>query len=246
MDGGPKSMRIDRAPATVIVCVRVPDGITRESFASWADVAARAAVPVTWASRPAELATVLTVLGLKSTPWDVALALDAAHLRTRPMLRSEIASARAIAGRLECVVASGTPTLDHRPLLVEQGIHTIAVGGFDEISRSSRRPPPTGWPCRSVVWGLWEVRSVSQPPQPAVARLLPWTCAPRLAPGSLTAVHIDAAAGGQRAALHQAERLTGWLGRQSGRIRTARLSDLPDLLGAAGQRETGSVLRRAA
>ena len=103
-----------------------------------------------------------------------------------------------------------------------------------------------GWPCRSVVWGLWEVRSVSQPPQPAVARLLPWTCAPRLAPGSLTAVHIDAAAGGQRAALHQAERLTGWLGRQSGRIRTARLSDLPDLLGATGQRETGSVLRRAA
>lgn len=239
-------MAIDRAPTTVIVCIRVPEKTSRESFATWADVAARAGVPVTWAARPSDLATALTVLGLKAKAWDVALALDPAHLRTRPTLRSEIASARAIAGRMECVVASGTPTLDHRPLLVEQGIHTVAVGGFDDVTRSSRRPPPTGWPCRSVMWGLWEVRTVPQQPQQPFARLLPWTFAPRLAPGSLTVVHIDPARGGARAALLHAERLTGWIAAQSARVRAARLSDLPDLLNAAGQRETGSVLRRAA
>ena len=239
-------MRIDRSPATVVVCVRVPDGTTREGFGAWADVANRARVPVTWAARPADLATVQAVLGLKAAALDLALALDLPHLSTRSTLRSEIASARAIAGRVECVVVSGAPTLNHRPLLVEQGIHTIAVGGFDGVTRSSRRPPPAGWPCRSVVWGLWEVRAVTQPPRPALGRLLPWSFAPRLAPGSLTVVHIEPATSGVRAALLQAERLTGWLARQSTRVQTARLSDLPELLGAVGKRETGSVLRRAA
>jgi len=239
-------MRTDRAPATVIVCIRVPDGATREGFAVWADMATRTGVPVTWAARPADLATVRSVLGMKAAAWDIALALDPPHLLARPTLRNEIASARAIAGRVNCVVAPGTPALDHRPLLVEQGIHTIAVGGFDGVTRSSRRPPPAGWPCRSVVWGLWEVRSVSQPPRPAAGGLLNWAFAPRLAPGSLTVVQIDPATDGQRAALLRAERLTGWVARQSARVRAARLSELPELLGAAGQRDTGSVLRRAA
>jgi len=239
-------MRFDRAPATVIVCIRVPDGATREEFAVWADVAGRTGVPITWAARPAQLPTVLTVLGLKAAAWEIALALDPPHLLARPTLRSEIASARATAGRIACVVASGTPALDHRPLLVEQGIHTIAVGGFDDVTRSGRRPPPAGWPCRSVVWGLWEVRSVPQPPRPALGGLLPWPSAPRLAPGSLTVVHIEPGADGQRTALLRAERLTGWMARQSSRVQPARLSDLPGLLGAAGQREAGSVLRRAA
>lgn len=239
-------MRTDRAPATVVVCIRVADGATQEGFAVWADVAARAGVPVTWAARPADLPTVLTVPGMKAAAWDLALALDPPHLLARPTLRDEITSAHAITDRIACVVASGTPALDHRPLLVERGIHTIAVGGFDGVTRSGRRPPPAGWPCRSVVWGLWEVRSVPQPPRPALGGLLPWACAPRLAPGSLTVVQIDPATGGQRAALLRAERLLGWVARQSARVRGARLSDLPELLAAAAQRDAGSVLRRAA
>lgn len=239
-------MRTDRAPTTVIVCIRVPDGTTREGFAVWADAATRSGVPITWAARPADLATVLSVLRMKAAAWDVALALEPPDLLARQTLRNEIASAKAIAGRVHCVVAPGTPTLDHRPLLVEQGIHTIAVGGFDGVRRSSRRPPPAGWPCRSVVWGLWEVRAVPQPPRPALGGLLPWAFAPRLVPGSLTVVQIDPATDGQRAALLRAERLTGWVAGQSARVQAARLSELPELLGAAGQREAGSVLRRAA
>ncbi|MFM8378295.1 MAG: hypothetical protein ACKOB1_03105, partial [Planctomycetia bacterium] len=237
-------MRIDRAPATVIVCVRVPEGTTREAFAGWADVAARAGTPVTWAARPADLATVLAVLGLKAAAWDIALAVDPPHLEARPTLRSEIASARAIAGRVECVVASGTPALAHRPLLVEQGIHTIAVGGFDAVTRSSRRPPPTGWPCRSVVWGLWEVRTVPRPPRSVLGRVLPWAAAMRLGDGSLTVVHVDAETTGDRLARVQFERLAGGLARRRSDVRTARLSDLPALLRAASQPEAGSVLKR--
>lgn len=239
-------MRGDRAPATVMVCIRVPEGATREGFAVWADVAARTGVPITWAARPADLPTVLTVLGLKASAWDIALALDPPHLLTRSTLRNEIAASRAISGLVTCAVASGTPALDHRPLLVEQGIQAIVVGGFDNVTRSSRRPPPAGWPCRSVVWGLWEVRSAPQLPRPALGGLLPWTLAPRLAPGSLTVVQIEPGVTGQRAALLRAERLTGWIARQPARVRGARLSDLPDLLGATGQPEAGSVLRRAA
>lgn len=239
-------MRIDRAPATVIVCVRVPTGSTRQALAAWADVSSRKRVPVTWAARPAELATVLGVLGGCRAAGDAALALDPPHLRARTTLRSEIAAARAVAGDVECVVASGTPALDHRPLLVEQGIHTIAVGGFDDVSRSSRRPPPAGWPCRSVVWGLWEVRTVPQPPRPRLGGLLPWAFAPRLPPASLTVVVVEPAGGGSGAVPPLLDRLVGWISRQSDRVRAARLHDLPDLLGVAGQRETGSVLRRAA
>lgn len=239
-------MRIDRAPATVIVCVRVPAGATRAAFTAWADVAARTKAPITWAARPAELATVASVLGPGTTADHVALALDPAHLQSRPTLRSEIASARAIAGGVGCVVASGTPALDHRPLLVEQGIHTIAVGAFDDVIRSSRRPPPAGWPCRSVVWGLWEVQTVPRPPLPALGRLLPRAFAPRLSPGSLTVVHLEQGLSGSQAALHQMERLTTWMARQAHRVQAARLSELPELLGAAGQRDAGSVLRRAA
>lgn len=239
-------MRIDRAPATVIVCVRVPSGTTPDAFAPWADVADRAGVPITWAARPAEMPVVTTMLGRKATACDVALALDPQHLLSRPTLRGEIAAARAIAGGVECAVVSGTPVLDHRALLVEQGIHTVAVGGFDNVTRSSRRPPPTGWPCRSVVWGLWEVRAVPQPPMSAWGRMLPWALAPNATPGSLIVVHAEPGKAADRSALAKLERLTGWMARQRARLQGARLSDLYQLLGAAGQPKTGSVLRRAA
>ena len=50
----------------------------------------------------------------------------------------------------------------------------------------------------------------------------------------------------KKALVARLERLMTWIGRQGGRVGSARLSDLPDLLQAAGQRDTGSVLRRAA
>ena len=239
-------MRVERAPATVVVCCGVPSGIGPSDFAGWVNVAERARVPVSWAARPADLPTVLDVLGARTTPFDAAVALDASQLSSRPTLRREIAAARASTGRIECAVAAGAAPLDHRALLVEQGIHTIAVGGFDAATRSSRRPPPSGWACRSVVWGLWEVQTVTRPPRSTVGRILPWAFGPHLPAGSLTVVHVEPGALGLRFARTKFERLTVWIARQADSVHAARLSDLQSLLQAAGQRETGSVLRRAA
>lgn len=239
-------MGVERAPATVVVCCGVPVGVRTTDFTAWADVVARTRMPVTWAARPADMATVLEVLGLRTAPFDIALALDAADLQSRPILRREIAAANAIVGRVECAVVSGAPVLDHRSLLVEQGIQTIAVGRFDDATRRSRRPPPTGWPCRSMVWGLWEVQSVPEPPRPAAGRLLPWAFGPRVAPGSLTVIHADAGVGGHRRGHVQLERLAGWIVRHAKGVRAARLTDLPELLRASSLGQTGSVLKRAA
>lgn len=186
------------------------------------------------------------LLGLRAPPADLALALGGDQLQSRPTLRRELAAARAITGPIECVVVTGVDALEHRALLVEQGVHTIAVGGFDAAPRSSRRPAPAGWPCRSVVWGLWEVQTVPEPARRAVSRWLPWAVGPRLAPGTLTVVHIDPHTRGSRSGLARFERLAAWITRQAGRVDATRLADLPDLLRAAGQRDTGSVLRQAA
>ena len=43
----------------------------------------------------------------------------------------------------------------------------MLVDEFSDVGRGSRRPAPTGWPCRSVAWGLWEVKA----------------CPPRRSPG---------------------------------------------------------------
>jgi hypothetical protein len=239
-------MRSDRRPATVVVCCGVPAGASASEFADWVEIAARSRLPVTWAVRPTEMAMAVDLLGLRAPPADVALALGGDQLQSRPTLRRELAAARAITGPIECVVVTGANALEHRALLVEQGVHTIAVGGFDAAPRSSRRPAPAGWPCRSVVWGLWEVQTVPEPVRPAVSRWLPWAVGPRLAPGTLTVVHIDPHTRGSRSGLARFERLAAWISRQAGRVDATLLADLPDLLRAAGQRDTGSVLRQAA
>lgn len=229
-----------------MVCCGVPAGASASEFADWVEIAARSRLPVTWAVRPTEMAMAVDLLGLRAPPADLAVALGGDQLQSRPTLRRELAAARAITGPIECVVVTGANALEHRALLVEQGVHTIAVGGFDAAPRSSRRPAPAGWPCRSVVWGLWEVQTVPEPSRPAVSRWLPWAVGPRLAPGTLTVVHIDPHTRGSRSDLARFERLAAWIARQAGRVDATRLADLPDLLRAAGQRDTGSVLRQAA
>lgn len=239
-------MHVDRAPATFVVCCSVPEGVRPDEFVAWAEIAVRAGVPVSWAARPADMPVVLGVLDTVAIRFDVALDLDHDALASRPALRRELAAARAVAGAVHCAVAAGSPRLEHRSLLVEQGIQTIALGGFDGVARSSRRPPPAGWACRTVVWGLWEARTVPEPRRPRLFRLLPWGVGTMATPGGLTVVHIDPATTGSRVGRVRLERLVQWIGRCTATVEATLLSDLPGLLGVAGQREAGSVLRRAA
>lgn len=239
-------MRDDRAPATVVVCCGVPGGARPEQLVAMMKLASRKDVPVSWAARTADMDAVLEAIDRTTAPSEVALFLDTEHLASRPALRRELAAARGVADGVRAAVASGAPNLDHRDLLVDQGIHAIAVGGFDGITRSGRRPPPAGWACRSVVWGLWEARTVPAPTRSTLGRLLPWAVRPRAVPGSLTVVHIDSDTLGPRLGGVRLERLMHWIERQPERVRAARLSELPDLLRAATQRDPGSVLRAAA
>ncbi|NDC53600.1 MAG: hypothetical protein EBZ74_04750 [Planctomycetia bacterium] len=239
-------MRDERVPATVVLCCGVPAGIGPAAFRSWIGNAAGAGVPVAWVTAAADAVTVRDVLHGDPTAGEPALAVDAALLASRPALRREIAAARVACGGISCAVAAGTPALDHRPLLVEQGIRVVAVGGFDRVVRSSRRPAPAAWACRSLVWGLWEVRTAPDPLRSAAGRLLPWAFGPRPAAGSLCVVNVDTAALGPHAARTRLERLVGWIARRTGRVRAEKLSQLPDLLAAAGRPRTDSVLRAAA
>lgn len=238
-------MGSNRAPATVVICCGMPVDASRGDVATWTDLATRTHVPITWACRRDTLPTVLAALG-GVNDHEFALELNPMHLAFRPALRREIAAARDVAGSLASVVIAGTPCLDHRALFVEQGIQTLAVGGFEHTGRTSRRPPPAGWQCRSIVWGLWEVQTVPSPPRHPMAWMLGGFAAPRLAEGSLTVVHIAPDMIGERQARIALERLVQWIGGRPAGVQPARLSDLPGLLRAGGQPESGSVLRQAA
>lgn len=235
-------MRANRPPATLVICASLPAGGVLAAARS-IERAAAAGVPVTWACRGEDLGPLSAAID-RAGDGDPAILLDAARVASRPDLRHDLGVVRETSGLAAAVIA-GTPRLDHRPLFVEYGIHAVAVGGFDEVTRSSRRPPPAGWACRSVVWGLWEVRAVPRPPRSSLSRLLPGFRV-RLAPGGLTVVHLDLAGAGAGRATGDLERLVQWAGRQRSGVRVVRLAELPRLLQAGGQPDSGSVLRRAA
>lgn len=238
-------MRVTRAPATIVVCCGVPKSGRPGSLATWMGIAGGARIPVTWVSRLDAIAPTVDVVRSVGTG-DVALELDAMELACRPALRRELAAARTIAGGPTCAVAAGAPSLDHRELLVEHGIQAVAVGGFDHVTKSSRRPPPSGWRCRSIVWGMWEMETVPRSPRRPLGWMMPGFVGPRLAAGSLTVVHVDPGTLGERPAQLELERLVTWLSRKPAGVRAIPLSDLALLLQGGGQAEAGSVLRQAA
>ena len=138
-------------------------------------------------------------------------------------------------------MCSSDLTVEHRDLLVGEGIRTLCVDRFDQVTRGSRRPAPRGWPCRSVLWGLWEVTSTPQPSAGVIGGILPWGGPRILAPGTLCVVH--AADSGS----HRLDRLLALVNkkRTRGTVQAATLSDLPELLVAGGQSRGGSILNAA-
>jgi hypothetical protein len=134
----------------------------------------------------------------------------------------------------------------HRDVLVQEGIATICTDGFNDAARGSRRPAPRGWPCRSVLWGLWEVSTAARS-QGMLGRVQSWCAGP--VDGSLTILHASAGSGGSwAAAKSRLERHATWAQRRirAGSLQAATLADLPALIAgrsAAGAR--GSILRAA-
>ena len=137
----------------VVICCRVPHTTSHADATRWqAEVASRG-VPVTWSVTPESLETWLEICGTPS-----AIAVQIGNARANGSLqREEIRSGlRHAAGRLSAAVVHNDRPLDHRGLFVEGGIEIVATHRLHAVGRQSRRPPPAGWDCRCLQWGLWE------------------------------------------------------------------------------------------
>lgn len=231
-------MTRDPIPATVAILAPVPAGITAAGFAPLVDGARRSGIPVTWSAAADDLGRLAVDQPAES--W--ALSLDGASLEQRQDLRATLSRVRRTLPHLDAVVLPASATVAHRDLLVETGIRTAVVERFDAAPRGMRRPAPDGWPCRSILWGLWEVETTTAPRGGLLGRLMPWSTAP--APGSFRLVDVGTARDGRESAIL----LGRTLDRQSthrGAVRWITLADLPALLGGAAQTKGGSVLRAA-
>lgn len=241
-------MGVAMTPASVVICCRVPARITAAELTDWAQLARRSATPVTWLVGSDTLATIIPVLDGPEGPARIAVQVDEALLGSRQALRRTIAAARREFGQLDALVAAGSPQVAHRSLLVEEGIRTLCVDRFEPVARGSRRPAPHGWPCRSVVWGLWEVAAAAPPTTSLFGRMLRWRGSRVLAPGTLSVIHVsDTVDGGARVGRNRLERVLGMVARRRARapVNVVHLSDLPDLLVGGDQARAGSVLKAA-
>lgn len=220
-----------RRPAVATICATLPDGVR----AIESSLMAGRGAAVTWCLRTADVERVARVVGDDGR--DCALVVDAALVASRPDLRRALGDVRDALPGLEAVVLRGATPLEHHELLAAAGIRVAVVEAFGPAARGSRRPAPAGWPCRSMVWGLWEVQ-ITSAVRAGWRRLVPaaWTH-PR--PGSLQVVH-DQMPG-------LTPTVSRWLERgRSGVVEAVRLADLPGVLGNQGRGGTGGSILKAA
>jgi len=244
-------MGLHGVPTTVVICCPVTQRVADAELAAMVRRTREAVVPVTWVASIDALAATRDAIGGADRSGGIAVALEPDWFSSRQMLRRMLGQARTAVPSLATVVLRGAAPLDHRAVLVEEGIRTICVDGFDDVARVSRRPAPQGWPCRTVVWGLWEVKSGPQTARGVLGSLMPWRSGPRPASGSLAVLHAGRAAAeadAPLATMAQLDRLLGWAERRrrSDTLHLAGLCDVPALLAGAGQMPlSGSVLKAA-
>lgn len=236
------------SPGTVVITCPFPSRLGAVEAAGWLREGASAG-GVTWV---ASLDTLLTIRDLctaaGSSPDHVGMAIDLEPewLTAKTSLRAALREARAMWPTLSAAVLRGPTPLEHREVLVQEGITTVRTDAFDEAARGSRRPAPRGWPCRSVLWGLWEV-SVGPGRRQGLLGRVRWWCTGPTAAG-LTILDAGGGASGQSAMRQRLDRHLAWARRriQAGRLQPATLADLPAIIaggGSAGVR--GSILRAA-
>ena len=241
-------MNVETAPATVGICCRLPARIMATELADWVQLAHRSAAAITWVAGVDNLHTLGSVLSDQSGTTRIAVEADEVLLGSRQALRRTIAAVRQECGQLDAVVAAGGPAVPHRSLLVDEGIRALCVDRFEQVSRGSRRPAPHGWPCRSLLWGLWEVAGAAKPTFGPLGRVLHWRALRPLAPGTLSVLHVTATTdGASRTIRSRLERVLGLVTRRRARapVNVIHLADLPDLLVGGDAARTGSVLKAA-
>lgn len=194
-----------------------------------------------WTTVPRTLVADLATLergGPAVTGADVALAIEPGWLASRQAMRTALVRARRAVPSLAAAVLRGAP-LAHHAILAAEGIRVVVVDAFADVGRGRRRPAPSGWPCRNVAWGLWEVKVC--PPRRSRA----WAWLPGLPAPRRGGLHVWATedTGGRRLG-----RMLDWAGRgvAAGRAVAVTLADLPEILeGGRPALLAGSVLRAA-
>lgn len=216
-------------PATVVLCGRFSP---RTRAAGSASGTIQGRPPVTWLASLDDLKQAAGDPAGGVHP-DTALVLEPSWLESRRRLRDAIHHARTVAGNLDAAVLTGAPLREHG-LLAELGIRIVVVDRLGPCNRGARRPTPSGWPCRNVTWGLWEVEKVDLARRPGFWHLLTHGRGlPTTRAGTLQLLCDE----GSGTAGHP--RLGRWIDatarRQArGAVVAVRLGDLPALL------ETGS------
>jgi hypothetical protein len=151
----------------VVICCRVPEGLSLQEADRWRNEASVRGIRVTWCVAPGG---VRDWLEHDPSCGDVAVRLPAPSTGGRMDPQTVRSGLETVAGRVSSAVVDGDQPLDHRRLFRDAGIQVVAVESLHPVSRQSRRPPPAGWECRCLLWGLWEVGFTG--PQPRLFGLL--------------------------------------------------------------------------
>lgn len=239
---------------TLIVSCPLPEGMPRAAVEACIDAGIQLNVPVTWLVGVERLLLLADHHG--TGPSCRNLALELSPHPSRQELRLLLARASTAFPGLDAAVMHGELPAEYRQVLVAGGIRVLCRDRIDDEARGSRRPAPTGWPCRSTAWGLWEVTRTAATPPGLIGRLLPWATRGTPVPGSLTVVDI----GGQgsrtsrqatkpdatsiRARLEEWRSWAKRLPREH--VSFATLSDIPALIAGGGRLPVGGSVLKAA
>lgn len=203
-------------------------------------------VPVTWIATAERMASVASAVSGTKSHHDFVLQVPVAAFESRQRLRRLLAMGREAVPSLGAIAVRGGGDVEHKPLLVEEGVRVVLVDSLAGQGRGSRRPAPTGWRCHNPAWGLWEVEMT-----PATRRG-PLSCfglssRPRVRRGGLAVLGTEAW-DAQGTASHRLDRLATWAaGRASrdGTEATTLAGLVARLTGDEQQGLAGSVLRAA-
>jgi len=232
--------------ATILITANLPTTPARSNrLVLGTEETAR--VPVTWLATWDRLGD---VAGALPSGADLALELPAAALDDRQRLRTLLARGREALPTLRAVAVRGGRPLEHRGLLVEEGIRIALVETLGSIDRGSRRPAPRGWRCRNAAWGLWEVE-ITPAPRRGLFNPLGISRRPGLRRRSLEVLRTEGLTRGNAGDLFpttRLARLTSWAARQvdRGRARAVTLNGLAETLAGGDQGGRGRSVLRAA
>jgi hypothetical protein len=234
-------------PTTLVFCCPLPAGLSAKQLAASIDSVAGATMSVTWAAAAEHLPLVVERQASAGGRVRVAVDVPVEIAASRQSLRRLLTAAGAAAPGIDAAVVRGNLPQDCRKALVDAGISIVLRDRLEPVSRGARRPAPSGWPCRSVLWGLWEIATLDAGPPGFIDRLLRRT-AEQPQPGGLTVVNVAGAAAPTAASIRdRLERWQSWIRQQRpATVELADLSALPDLItGAARRPLAGSVLKAA-